>query len=240
MPVPNERLHLMAGATIVADSVSTTILSWIADGTLQAGERIHDAQVAETLNVSQSAVRAALRSLRDLNIVEIEPNRYSKVAEANPTAFVCAFTTCVALWKHGAAKSLPGLTQADRKAFCNTFRALRERIDNQPNVNPIADPRFSAEFMTALRLLVDDGTNSIMIDFISRLEPMILHFARISSNFFDLDKLKDVIESLERAVHNSDISEVIASLDQLDSNVSDFPERFRRQHDMEYDQTGSK
>lgn len=65
---------------LLSDSVRRRILAAILDGTLNAGERLHDDQLIGWLGVSRTPIRTALERLADVGLVEMEPNRFTRVA----------------------------------------------------------------------------------------------------------------------------------------------------------------
>lgn len=60
--------------------VYETLLDWIADGTLQPGERLSDIEIANYFSFSRTPVREALQLLADQRLVDIFPGRESRVA----------------------------------------------------------------------------------------------------------------------------------------------------------------
>ncbi len=55
------------------------IIDWIIDGTLQAGEKLNEVQLAEYFSVSRTPVHEALLLLAEQNMVDIYPSRGSFV-----------------------------------------------------------------------------------------------------------------------------------------------------------------
>lgn len=67
----------------LADTVYQDLLAAIRDGRFHPGERIKEATVAKSLNVSRTPVREAIRRLQSEGRVIIEPQRGAVVAELN-------------------------------------------------------------------------------------------------------------------------------------------------------------
>lgn len=57
----------------MSEIISEEITGWIMDGTLDAGQRIREDELAEVFGVSRIPVREALRALSNRGLVEIEP-----------------------------------------------------------------------------------------------------------------------------------------------------------------------
>ncbi|MER7798247.1 GntR family transcriptional regulator [Microbacterium sp. NPDC096154] len=67
------------GKQLLADTVFQFLGAAIIDGTLEQGERIRDAELAEKLNVSRMPIREALQRLERIGLVEMMPSRYTRV-----------------------------------------------------------------------------------------------------------------------------------------------------------------
>jgi DNA-binding GntR family transcriptional regulator len=68
---------------LARDDVYAQLHTWIIDGTLQPGEVLKDHQLADTLGVSRTPVREALRRLEDEGLIETAANRWTRVAPLN-------------------------------------------------------------------------------------------------------------------------------------------------------------
>lgn len=69
------------GGTILSDEVYARIGAAILDGTLPAGARLRDVELAEQLGVSRTPVREALQRLERFGLVEVAVGRYARVSE---------------------------------------------------------------------------------------------------------------------------------------------------------------
>ena len=69
--------------TVLGDEVYARLGEAILDGRLAAGERLRDHDLAERLGVSRTPVREALQRLERVGLVEVAPNRYTRVTTAN-------------------------------------------------------------------------------------------------------------------------------------------------------------
>jgi DNA-binding GntR family transcriptional regulator len=67
------------GKQLLADTVFQFLGTAIIDGTLEQGERIRDAELAERLSVSRMPIREALQRLERIGLVEMMPSRYTRV-----------------------------------------------------------------------------------------------------------------------------------------------------------------
>ena len=71
----------LEGGTILSDEVYARIGAAILNGTLPAGARLRDVELAEQLGVSRTPVREALQRLERFGLVEVAVGRYTRVSE---------------------------------------------------------------------------------------------------------------------------------------------------------------
>jgi DNA-binding GntR family transcriptional regulator len=70
--------------TVLCDEVDSRLGEAILDGRLAPGERLRDQELAEWLGVSRTPVREALQRLARTGLVEVSPNRYTRVSIPDP------------------------------------------------------------------------------------------------------------------------------------------------------------
>ncbi|MER7797882.1 GntR family transcriptional regulator [Microbacterium sp. NPDC096154] len=68
----------------LSDMVAERIASAIMDGTIPAGSRVRDHDLAEQLGVSRMPVREALQRLQRVGLIETAASRYTRVTEVTP------------------------------------------------------------------------------------------------------------------------------------------------------------
>lgn len=68
--------------TVLGDEVYSALGEAIIDGTLPPGQRLRDQDLAQHLGVSRTPVREALQRLERTGLVEVAPNRYTRVSES--------------------------------------------------------------------------------------------------------------------------------------------------------------
>jgi len=71
----------LEGGTILSDEVYARIGAAILNGTLPAGARLRDVELAEQLGVSRTPVREALQRLERFGLVEVAVGRYTRGSE---------------------------------------------------------------------------------------------------------------------------------------------------------------
>lgn len=115
---------------LLAEEVYHYIGRRIIDGTLAAGERIRDVDVAEELHVSRTPVREALQRLERLGMVTMYPSRYTEVTPV--TAETVAQSLVFAGHQGGVAARLaaPRITPAQREHVVELVATMYASIDD--------------------------------------------------------------------------------------------------------------
>ena len=78
MPIPQSKTQL--SRPLARDEAYKRLRAWIVEGTLQPGEVLRDQGIAQSLGVSRTPVREALRRLEDEGFVETALNRWTRVS----------------------------------------------------------------------------------------------------------------------------------------------------------------
>ena len=149
MPVPQPTSE--RPRQLIRDRVYSTIREEILKGQLEPGEKINDADLTTWLQVSRTPIREALAMLAVDGLIEMEPNRYTRVPDRSPDvyrraaeymqmirAFVLEHLDRVPAdalrdAREHVADLLPRLLDQDRGAkmsFDDAFGALAAQIEN--------------------------------------------------------------------------------------------------------------
>ena len=81
MPVPFKTKPF--NRSFMREEVYKTLLTWIMEGELRPGEKLLDKELAESMGVSRTPVREAMRRLEDKGLVESAANRWTRVSEVS-------------------------------------------------------------------------------------------------------------------------------------------------------------
>lgn len=112
MPVPtiqnkNERVTLR-------EAVAQQIREAIFDGTLRPGENLNDGELQEWLGVSRTPIREALNELTRVGLIEMVPQKYTRVAAPRPEDRTLVLQTLGALVGGVVRVTVPVLTEGQR------------------------------------------------------------------------------------------------------------------------------
>lgn len=78
MPIPGSLPRMVR--PLAREEVYSALYEWIVEGILQPGELVREQELAESLGVSRTPVREAIRRLEDSGLIQTEANRYTRVA----------------------------------------------------------------------------------------------------------------------------------------------------------------
>jgi DNA-binding GntR family transcriptional regulator len=170
MPVPAQRAE--TARTLLRDQAYARLRDAILDGTLEPGEQLRDAEIAQWLGLSRTPIREALARLEEYGLVESAPNRYTRVSPLSANDARDAFPVVAAL--HGLAASLgvPRLAAADLDAMgvSNDDFAAALRIGDVDRA-VAADDRFHG-------VLVQAAANREIARSLQRLMPKVRRLER--------------------------------------------------------------
>jgi DNA-binding GntR family transcriptional regulator len=115
MPVPSERVD--TGRTLLRDQAYAQLRDAILDGTLEPGEQLKDAELAEWLGLSRTPIREAVARLEEYGLVETKPNSYTRVAPLSARDARDAFMVYAALEALAASLAVSRLTRDDLESM---------------------------------------------------------------------------------------------------------------------------
>ncbi|MFJ3385492.1 MULTISPECIES: GntR family transcriptional regulator [unclassified Curtobacterium] len=113
MPVPSTQPA--AERKLLRDTVQDKIRDAIMDGTLEPGERLNDDDLIAWLGVSRTPIREALAELARAGLIEMAPNRYTRVAAPTKDELLDAYRTLGVIYGGVVRLAVPRLTGAERK-----------------------------------------------------------------------------------------------------------------------------
>lgn len=165
MPVPDRREAVQRH--LLRDDAYAALCDAIVTGVLAPGERLHDAELCEWLNLSRSPVRDALARLQDEGLVESAPQRYTRVTPLEQPDALDVFPVLASL--HALATEL-GVPRLDRHHLeqlrAHNAAFLHALSNRDPDSANAADGRFHDVFVHA-------SGNAEVRRVLSRLEPRL-------------------------------------------------------------------
>jgi DNA-binding GntR family transcriptional regulator len=120
MPVPQQRAAVKR--ELARDNAYVLLSSAIVDGTLTPGEALHDEELCAWLGLSRTPVREALGRLAEDGLVEIAPQRYTRVCPLSAREARDAFPLLAAVHALATELAVPRMGRDEH-------RRLREAND---------------------------------------------------------------------------------------------------------------
>lgn len=197
----------------------------IVNGELRPGERLRDYELAERLGTSKTPIRHALDRLADSGLVEMQRNRYTRVAPIDLDRVRNAIDLFGDIWIGSVRHAMP-LIQDDDIAYLT---------DLAGDMSTAVRARDVGAFGTALRATASgfasiegNATRSLIIE---RLGPQIRRFSQHSREAFDWDAVAAFIDELRETVRARDAVKTRAALVTLFDEV--FPAMIDRAEEQE-------
>lgn len=195
MPIPEE---LQKYRRITAkDQAFTLLREWITDGTLQPGEKIVDAELAEAIGVSRTPVREALQMLELQGFVEMKPGKETRVTGLGARDASNLYPTLAALESLAAEVAAARITE-------ETVVLLKEYNEEFARAIQEKDRKGALEWDEKFhRSMVETAANPYISDFTSILQ---LHIKRLKFVFFEpsliparvsVEEHRAIVEALE-------------------------------------------
>ena len=168
MPVPRERDAV--DRQLLRDTAYETLCGAIVDGTLAPGEQLHDAELCRWLGLSRTPVREALSRLAAEGLIDMAPQRYTRVAPLEGESAHAVFPVLASMHALATELAVPRLQPADLAALNRHNDAFigALRVGDAAAAHA-ADERFHQVF-------VDRGANPDVADVLDHLAPRLHRF----------------------------------------------------------------
>lgn len=165
MPVPMLNERAIANRRLLRDDVFERLLDAIIDGTLEPGERLRDEDLGAWLGVSRTPIREAITRLVDMGLVDMEPNRYTRVSTIDFDRYLSAHRVVSTLFGLAAELAMPKISEKSITAISTACAEVFEYSHESE-----AREQVSACW-TALALLPAETENPTLIRSIDELGP---------------------------------------------------------------------
>ena len=173
-----------------------SLCDWIIDGTLQPGEKISDAEIAEYFGVSRTPAREAVQMLAANKLVQILPGKETRVTEIDREETREAYSMLAILHCAALAQAFPVLDAACF-AELRAANAAFEKAAKSRNLERTreCDKRFHALFVRLAhnRFLADEA--EVMLIHVLRVEN--LHDKHFGDRAASVREHAQIIEAAE-------------------------------------------
>ncbi|UAJ80040.1 GntR family transcriptional regulator [Leifsonia sp. ZF2019] len=183
---------------LLRDVVYTRLYDGILDGTLEPGETLLDDKLTSWLGVSRTPIREALMKLADIGLVEMAPNRYTRVAPIDRRAIDEAIYTTGLLHEHAARTAVPGL---DNAAVTRLDKAQKEvKKTAKAGDKPALGRALNDFFLEFAR----NSDNVVLLSVSEGLGPQLLRYIAAWQRPFDTDELAANVTAIFEAAKARD------------------------------------
>lgn len=156
MPIPTADA-IPQPRRLLRDVAYDEVLAAIMDGTLEPGERLNDDELATWLQVSRTPIREAIARLHALGLVEIEANRFTRVASRDDQTYVKAAQVLAGLHRLGAELSAETLDDNSREVLLGDLSRISQRLEQRTVAA-------AGELLDAQGVIVAASGNELLIE----------------------------------------------------------------------------
>ncbi|OII11595.1 hypothetical protein BIU97_06860 [Curtobacterium sp. MCBA15_009] len=154
MPVPKSTVE-NSPRKLLRDVVYEKMLAALRDGTLQHGERLNDDELVQWLGVSRTPIREAIAKLVDIGLVEMEANRYTRVATPTFDDWVTATRAMTGFFELSLRWGVPEYADED-------VEALSALLDKADAARKVRDYGFSGAVTDVIEFAVAHSGNPLV------------------------------------------------------------------------------
>lgn len=127
MPVPV--MNSVSPRRLIRDEVFLRLLDAIVGGDLLPGEQLVDSEIEKWIGVSRTPVREALNQLAAMGLVEILPQKQTRVTPVDPDRLRGLIETLATLFRSVVRDTTPLLTESDIASLSVTLEELSNADD---------------------------------------------------------------------------------------------------------------
>ncbi|QIC04796.1 GntR family transcriptional regulator [Brevibacillus sp. 7WMA2] len=191
MPIPKN--YTSSIRLTAKEKAFRQLQSWIIDGTLEPGEKLYDAEIAEAIGVSRTPVREAFQLLEVQGFIETYRGRDTRVTTVSKEDVQTMYVPLASLQALAAQLAATAITE-EQIATLNEINASYKQAIYDKDIPKIVE--MDSQFHTFILEIVD---NPYIINFTSVLQ---LHIQRLEYIFFKQQHIpkEESIDEHERIV----------------------------------------
>ena len=209
MPMPTDHVARIS----LSEEAYVRIEGAIMDGTLEPGERLRDPDLVEWLGISRTPIRHALDRLSEQGLVEMERNRFTRVAAFDIEGVLEAVQVAGDLWGGAALRGLSEWDEEDDALIADIESSLVESASNDDVV------RFVTVFEHLVMAFAHIEGNSVRIRALTNVIPLVRRLGRKLKGRLDSDALAVFTSELREATTRRDGRAAIVLIDNYVSRL---------------------
>jgi len=190
----------------MSDEAYARLQDAIMNGELRPGERLRDYELAERLGTSKTPIRHALDRLADHGLVEMQRNRYTRVAPISLDLVRNAVDLLGDVWIGSVRHVMPVLEDDDVAYLVELSDDMAGAVERHDAVGFGTAVRAAA---TGFARIEGNETRATIIE---RLAPQIQRFSRHSRHESDWDGLAAFLKAFREGIRERDAVTTRAAL----------------------------
>lgn len=162
MPIPTD--HAKPIRITAKENAFNQLQQWIIDGTLHAGEKLNDTELAAALGVSRTPIRESLQLLEVQGFVKMFPGKATQVTEVDRNSITELLPPLAALQALSAELAIPHLTDLAITLLESTNERFAEAVYTKDYFSAL---KIDEEFH---QIVVDIANNSYILSMVESLQ----------------------------------------------------------------------
>lgn len=194
--------------TFVRDEAYIKLRRWIINGTLKAGSKLKDKELAEQLGVSRTPIREALLRLEDEGFVQSKPNSSTNVSPIDLENSVQLYNIVCSLENLALTQSFAVFTEEHIKAMEESNKRLLKHLNNKDFESAImADNDFHFVY---IKLSKNKELEKILFEIKQKLNRLVLYyFEKIENAHLSYEEHEKIIA----AIRKKDLSAALSAIE---------------------------
>jgi DNA-binding GntR family transcriptional regulator len=197
MPLPTKDTRPVE-RRLLRDVVYERLYTAIIDGTLEPGEVLLDDKLTAWLGVSRTPVREALMKLADIGLVELAPNRYTRVAPIDLRAIDEAIYATGILVEYAARTSVATMDAA-------AIARLGQYSKTATRLAKSGDLPGLGEALRGFFIEFEKSTdNTVLLTAAEGLSPQLLRYVTVWQMPFEIEDVASAVAEIAAAAKARD------------------------------------
>lgn len=176
MPIPGKSKPF--NRSFMREEVYNTLLDWIMEGELRPGEKLLDKELAQSMGVSRTPVREALRRLEDKGLVESAANRWTRVSEVSIDEPAKIYPIIWTLEELAITQAIESMTGEDFTLMGQANEQLGQALAED---NPVEASRADIQFH---EVFIKRSENPYLVAILRDLK---ISYRRVEVTYFEKD-----------------------------------------------------
>ncbi|WP_423921464.1 GntR family transcriptional regulator [Frigoribacterium sp. 2-23] len=205
MPVPASQPS--AERRLLRETVRDRIREAILDGTLEPGERLHDEELIAWLQVSRTPIREALGELASAGLIEMAPNRYTRVMTPDPDEVLDAIQTLGVILGGVTRLATPDLPTAARTSATSLIEDATKAVAARDGA------AWNSINLELFDLFAEHCQNTLLVELYRSTRDGLSYKLRAPG-------LVDILDWDDLAGHYADLAEAVTSHDAVGAELA--------------------